>query len=355
MKIKKENLLSAARKWPPLVSKRGGGIIIVMALSVFALLNQDAEFSYQDATVTKDTTMIMNFLLSKSLLRMSGNGWQINSDPHADGNKFECKWLDFQAQASGKTAKFCGHSIPDGVTDSIAKNKHFHHCNILPGMWKDLESVRTEKSIYVEIGANIGSCVMEMLLSTDANIVAFEPHPRNVFTIRSSIAALDKSYQDRVVIVPVGLGAEGATNTIFAAAGNMGNSVVGMVIKDGRNQQFKEEDQFSIRVERLDSIISTYPDIALIKMDVQGFECHVMDGISQDLANRMNKVKFEVSLNHLRKQGCRDLFAKFRNLGFDLSVENGKKIPDGEHTQLKRMTEMVAIRDAVVVTRPMEQ
>jgi len=171
-------------------------------------------------------------------------------------------------------------------------------------MWKDLQSVRTERSrIYVEIGANIGSCVMEMLLSTDANIVAFEPHPRNVFNLRSSIAALGKSYQDRVVIAPVGLGAESASNTIFAASGNMGNSVIGKVIKDNRKQEFKVEDQFSIRVERLDSIISKYADISLIKMDAQGFECNVLDGMSQDLANAIKKVKFEVCLNHLPKQG----------------------------------------------------
>jgi FkbM family methyltransferase len=238
--------------------KEGGGIIIVMALSVLALLNQHAEFSYQDATVTKDTTMIMNFLLSKSLLRMSGIGWQINSEPHAGGHEFECKWLDFQAQASGKTAKLCGHPFSDVITNEIERRKHFLDCNVLPGMWKDLESVRTERSIYVEIGANIGTCMMEMLLSTDANILAFEPHPENLFAIKSSIAALDKSYQDRVVLVPVGLGAEGASNTIFAASNNMGNSIVGKIIKDAPKQQFKKEDQFEIRVERLDSIIGTY-------------------------------------------------------------------------------------------------
>ena len=211
-------------------------------------------------------------------------------------------------------------------------------------MWKDLQSVRNERSIYLEIGANIGSCVMEMLLSTDANIVAFEPHPRNLFNLRSSIAALDKSYQDRVVIVPIGLGAESASNTIFAASGNMGNSVIGKVIKDHPRQEFNEDNQFTIRVERLDSIISNYPDISLIKMDAQGFECKVLDGISQDLANAIKKVKFEVALKHLRQQGCKDLFAKFRNLGFGLTLEGGRKL-EGEYTQFKRMTEMVAVRE----------
>ena len=314
-------------------------LAVLVLRSVFSAENSSNENS------SSENTMMTNGLLSKSLLRMSGDGWQINSDPHAAGShKFECKWLDFQAHGSGKTAKFCGHPFPDAVTGYIEHAKHFHHCNVLPGMWKDLESTRTERSIYVEIGANIGSCVMEMLLSTDATIVAFEPHPRNVFNLRSSIAALDKSYQDRVVIVPVGLGAESADNTIFSASGNMGNSVIGKIIKDNGRQKFNEEDQFSIKVERLDSVISNYPDISLIKMDAQGFECNVLDGISQDLANAIKKVKFEVCLNHLPKQGCTDLFARFRNLGFGLTLEGGKKV-EGEYTQFGRMTEMIAVRE----------
>jgi hypothetical protein len=90
-------------------------------------------------------------------------------------------------------------------------------------------------------------------------------------------------------------------------------------------------------------------------MDVQGFECNVMDGISQNLANVIKKVKFEVALPHLRNQTCTDLFAKFRNLGFSLSSESRRQVPEGEYTQLKRQTEMIAVRDAVVVTRPSEQ
>jgi hypothetical protein len=44
----------------------------------------------QPAQPEPSQNMMMSVLLSKSLLRMSGNGWQINSDPHAGGHKFEC-------------------------------------------------------------------------------------------------------------------------------------------------------------------------------------------------------------------------------------------------------------------------
>ena len=66
---------------------------------------------------------------------------------------------------------------------------------------------------------------MEMLISTDANIIAFEPNPSNLYAMLSSIKALPQSYQSRVAVVPVALGGTKHINTIYAAENNKGNSV----------------------------------------------------------------------------------------------------------------------------------
>jgi FkbM family methyltransferase len=293
---------------------------------------------------TDSIFMLDESVLAKSLLRTSSiNKWHVSPWTANNESGFECKWVDFEA-TSGQKARFCAHPFSDGVSRTIETKKRFHHCNILPKMWNALD--KTDRSIYLEIGANIGSCVMEMLLSTDAMIVAFEPHPRNQFAMRSTISKLDKVLQDRVTLVPIGLGMESATDTIYAAKGNFGNSVIGKIIKDDGRQKFAKEDQFTIHVERLDSIISTYPDIPLIKMDAQGYECHIVAGISQELAQRIHDVKFEVSLNHLRGQQCTDLLSKFRSVGFDIWSEDGKKKIDGETDQFGRMTELLARRRA---------
>lgn len=84
------------------------------------------------------------------------------------------------------------------------------------------------------MGVIIRSCVVEMLLSTDAKVIAFEPHPNNLFVLLNTIAAMDDSYQEHVVVVPVALGGESSIETTYAAKGNMGNSVVGKVIKDNK-------------------------------------------------------------------------------------------------------------------------
>ena len=292
-------------------------------------------------------------LLKTSLLRSSGGdhggstsdpvstGWEIN--PVSTYPNYECKWIDFTS-TTGKTTKFCGHSDPDGVTAQITNKGHFHHCDILPTLWNKAD--KTEESIYLEIGANIGSCVVEMLLSTDAKVIAFEPHPKNLFVLLSTIKAMEQSYQDRVVIVPVALGAESAIQTIYAAKGNMGNSVVGKVIKDNRKQEFKIEDQHSIHVERLDSIISPNAHVAFSKLDAQGFECNIVSGFGASLPAVVRQVKFEVSRKHLNSHGCLDLLSRFRGLGYTIYGENGiDKVETGEHDQFKRMTELIAKRD----------
>jgi len=334
---------------------------VISASSLLALGSSTAATTSATAATVEDSSKFKNLhpLLKASLLRSSGDdhsgstidtvstigtvtaGWEIN--PVSTYPNYECNWLDFRS-TTGKTTKFCGHSNPDSVTAAIMQKGRFHHCNILPTLWNKAD--KTEESIYLEIGANIGSCVVEMLLSTDAKIIAFEPHPKNLFVLLSTIRAMEQSYQDRVVIVPVALGAESAMETIYAANGNMGNSVVGKIIKDNRRQEFKIEDQHSIHVERLDSIISPNAHVAFSKLDAQGFECNIVSGFGASLAAVVQQIKFEVSKNHLNNHGCLDLLSRFRALGYTIYSENGiDKIETGEHDQFHRMTELIAKRD----------
>ena len=290
-----------------------------------------------------NTQFSIDPVLAKSLLRTRGDGWAITqSPPSQEGtNGFECNWVQFKA-TSGQQAMFCAHPFDDIVSKQIERAGRFHHCNGLPTMWNALP--KTNRSIYIEIGANIGGCVMEMLLSTDAKIIAFEPHPRNQFAIRSTISKLDQMLRDRFTLVPVGLGAEGVANTIHAARNNFGNSVIGTIVKDNQRQVFGKEDQFPVRVERLDSIISAYPDIPLIKMDCQGYECNVLAGISKALSQQMSTIKFEVAPIHLGALKCTNLLSRLRSLGFDIWSENGKDEIIGETSQFRKMQELLARR-----------
>jgi len=255
----------------------------------------------------------------------SEKGWKIvdwqNAITQEEEEKFSCQFTEFKSASTGKSAQMCVHTFFDYVSSSIRRKKRWADCDPLPTIWNGLSSAAThnEKSVYVEIGANIGSCVMEMLLGTDANIIAFEPHPMNLFNLKKTVSQLDPSLQKRLRLIPVGLGHEQGSSTIYSARNNMGNSVIGKIIKDYEKQGFDEKLQFTIQVERLDSILNSDDiDVKLMKLDAQGFECNILEGMGNDVANAIGAIKFEWAAKWLNAQNCTDFLPRLRNYGFDV-------------------------------------
>ena len=75
-------------------------------------------------------------------------------------------------------------------------------------------------------------------------------------------------------------------------------------------------------VERLDSILNSEKiKVGLMKMDAQGYECNILEGMGWDLAERFDIVKFEYASRWLSAQGCTDLIPRLSNYSFDLYRE----------------------------------
>ncbi|KAL7545665.1 hypothetical protein ACHAWF_009013 [Thalassiosira exigua] len=203
----------------------------------------------------------------------------------------------FKSFPSGEETQICVHTFSDAVSDVMKSMKRWPDCDVLPDLWNvvgEHDGDKDEPYYYIDISANIGSCVMEMLLGTNARIIVFEPYPMNLYNMKLTVSKLDRSYQDRLLLFPVGLGASTSASTIYSAEGNIGNSVIGNIIKDHNDQQFKEDEQLMIPVERLDSILDANAiKIKLVKMDAQGFECFVLDGMGSKLAQRIDAIKLE--------------------------------------------------------------
>eukprot|EP00581_Thalassiosira_minuscula_P002454 CAMPEP_0183739286 /NCGR_PEP_ID=MMETSP0737-20130205/56665_1 /TAXON_ID=385413 /ORGANISM="Thalassiosira miniscula, Strain CCMP1093" /LENGTH=241 /DNA_ID=CAMNT_0025974043 /DNA_START=340 /DNA_END=1065 /DNA_ORIENTATION=+ len=220
----------------------------------------------------------------------------------------------------GMSAKMCVHMIQDLISNKIREQKRWSDCDTLPERWNAAKT-GAENEVYVEIGANIGSCVMEMLMSTDANIVAFEPTPRNYELLSRTIYLLGPEYQRRVALFPIALGSESVKSQVYSSEGNMGNSVVGKPIKDFESQQINEP--VDIFVERIDSVLSHNISIPLMKLDAQGFECQILDGMSPEIAANIYQIKFEIDQNMLNQQGCKNLLPRLRNFGFVITGLTG--------------------------------
>jgi FkbM family methyltransferase len=233
-----------------------------------------------------------------------------------DESLFSCNMTTFVAAKSGIQSQICVHTFDDFLTKEIKQKQRWVECDVLSDLWT-ADGMEDDDSLYVDIGANIGSCVMEMLLSTKAKIIAFEPHPMNVYNIKKTVSQLGKEYQDRLLLFPVGLGNVQSNSTIFSGHDNMGNSQIGTTVKDWDSQEFKEHLQFKVFVERMDSLLEAtkIDTIRFVKMDCQGFECNAVDGFGA-LAQKMKSIKFEYAKKFMDAHQCTDIVPRVKELGF---------------------------------------
>jgi FkbM family methyltransferase len=264
-----------------------------------------------------------------AIRKTSGEGWEMWNRQAVMNFDWTCRWGTFRA-TNGVTAPMCLHpgSSDIFVSNSIMGSGRWGDCDRFTTLWQysgdgysgDGVNGVNEKSVYVDIGGNIGSCVMQMLLTTEAPIIVFEPDPRNLYCVTQTLMALSQELRDRVSLFPIALGSEKGSSTINTAQGNMGNAVIGSPIKDTPGQQFREP--IPIRIERLDSILNTNDEgwnVPVMKVDAQGFECRIMDGMGAVL-DRITAIGTEVAQRWLVGQGCSDVvyLDKLRAAGFDI-------------------------------------
>jgi FkbM family methyltransferase len=242
-----------------------------------------------------------------------------------------CNWNDYRPFLKrgkvGSAVPFCAHPLSDDqfVSNSVVKKGRHVECDGLPvlldhSVSSDMEGTSRRAPIYVDIGANIGTCVMQMILTTNATIVAFEPHPYNLFVMTSTFMKLEENVRNRIHLFPVALGAESSESTIHMASDNRGHAVVSKVIRINNKATFLPP--MPIRVEPLDSIIKNNVVIHLVKMDAQGFECYIFDGMRRVLLGTRS-VFFELEktvLNGFDKCSPQVLWDKFIQAGFEMHV-----------------------------------
>jgi FkbM family methyltransferase len=180
------------------------------------------------------------------------------------------------------------------------------------------------RSVFIDVGANIGACTIEVLIRTNASVVAFEPNPKSLFHLQQSLVMLTQTLPDvsrRVVVFPFALGNTYTHNvSMFAVQGNQGNAVLGVEVKDRTSD--KTEKIHNIMVRRLDDIFPKSIHVRLMKVDVQGYECEVLRGAKAVLGH-IKSISVEADDRFLRAQGCgtRQLHDTLTTSGFDVSTQ----------------------------------
>jgi len=195
-----------------------------------------------------------------------------------------------------------------------------------------------EQAIYLDVGGNIGSCVMEMLHSTRAKIVVVEPHPLNLQKMTSTLVAQPMELRKRVALFPMAAGNESnhAIN-IYMSSNNRGNSIVGKEIRVDSSEAF--QPAVPISVEALDNLFhsTTNYTIALMKLDVQGYECLALDGMTNHLLSRVQMIKTEADPTFLQQQGCTlgGLMDRLREANFSVTQRGSEMVARRDKPPLK--------------------
>lgn len=267
-------------------------------------------------------------------IKTSGNGWKVwDRMSPLYYTEDTCKnTAIFRGVQGTSEIEMCIHEN-DVVSQNINEKGRFIDCDELVNIWNkvavDNNDDPNEKNIFLDIGANIGACTMEMLVSTNAYIIAFEPTPINLSKLTSTLYK-NKSYLDRVALYPIGLSDISGTSIINSAKGNLGNSVIDVIIKDGDLQQFYEP--VTIQLDTLDNIFlqslaldnqNIKYNIPLIKMDVQGYECHVVTG-GKHVLKYANAIKTEFIEKWFLPHNCSEEKLQYllnKELNFELLKE----------------------------------
>ncbi len=143
-----------------------------------------------------------------------------------------------------------------------------------------IENIIEPGDTCVDIGANIGcySLFFSSLVGPQGKVFSFEPDPGNAETFKINVQ-LNKARN--IYLHQVGLGAFNETASLYRSSANIGD------------HRFGVSESEKIAREKVTVEIRTYDDYFFnseitpnfVKMDCQGFEPHILEGMKNCLKN----------------------------------------------------------------------
>lgn len=174
-----------------------------------------------------------------------------------------------------------------------------------------MKALRSGDRIY-DVGANIGMlCILaSKLVGPRGRVDAVEPNPNCRAYIHD---LLSRNAIRNVEVHGAGLADEESVLTLSVPRINHGEATL------ARSQYADDEiDKVEVPVMRGDDLLGDGPPPALIKIDVEGFECRAIDGLTKTLSAHIPLVLTEVVTAHLERAGFtpQDLFDRLTSLGY---------------------------------------
>lgn len=189
------------------------------------------------------------------------------------------------------------HELRAIYAEMFTENTYLHHGITIP-----------EEAVVVDVGANVG--IFSLFVKSQrpkARILAFEPMTHNLAALRKN---LELHNATGVEVVPHGLsGAHEGTATFTFYPNLPGNSTrypagkqrdrdaIANAWGDAVGDQLYQGEQIEVTVERLSTALARRPDIEridLLKVDVEGAELDVLEGLDDEDWDRVDQIALEL-------------------------------------------------------------
>ncbi len=155
------------------------------------------------------------------------------------------------------------------------------------------EALARESSVIADVGGNIGlySCIGAAAMPT-GRVVAFEPAPANLDFLRQNVAG--SQLEERVAVVAAAVSDEPGQARLYLSTSIGNHSLAAGSGGTGRH--------VDVQVTTIDDYFAG-ERVDVLKVDVEGFEFHVLKGARQTLAAHKPAVFIELISGRLEDSG----------------------------------------------------
>ena len=190
-----------------------------------------------------------------------------------------------------------------------------------PQMVKLLKILAANSKTILDIGANIG-CTAILFGELSENVYAFEPSPTTFEFLEMNIA---KSGKTNVFPQNIGAGEKPGEYTLTFAPSNRSGAYISNQTQASAGHTIEK-----VIIRKLDDVVNSLDiqNIDFIKIDVEGFEGHVLRGAKKTLSSFRPLVVLELNhwcLNAFQRTSIPDFFDFLRSVfPILLSVDRSK-------------------------------